>query len=716
MAGEAFDNDPASRYAERRPSATGEGWRAREANIASQITGDPGDSVASMVWNFDRVYTSALTGLVKARKYGEAKAYRDKMVAAVEANRDDIHRISMVGDVGGETSKELARRAQSVFEYGFDSAKVDMPDGSSATIGDILSEGSPYLQAKSNDLANMGFGSGVAQLYFNGDDRQRRVLSRVVDPLVAQAPGRDGTPGALRVPNRAQLTRLGNDLVSNWDRFSAAFGDGLFRVVDDIATSHATAGNMSEVLRTLTLAAEASGMRPGDDLADHVTRGYRNLLNATCVGDRQKNGLPPAVSDNDRGMFDAAFVPAVRAMVERTGGFSFDSPALAQALREVKDLDAYLGAAGADLMSEARDNSCDINRMFGEYCADAATGVRSQSSNVVAALRTMRQELNANLTGGRSPALVKAELTGRDEDYVENVDRSNATKSLNPVADGMADSAKKYLVRTLLPRIAGGRRADDAIDDILADDDAREAFVGGLAATLSDSLHGRGRERAAAKLAEAIVAGVRTGRPVNVEDFMAGLAVDPGFAAKDPDAAEVAKMWYNGTVASEALFGTSRARLIEHFRASGFTDAKARAIASRVISRMAKDKELGGNPLATERSALNTGRALIPIVDEKGNPVLDEYGVPRIESHVGRLDQASFSYDGEVIAPNAYNDDPVMWDNMQKLLEEHKGAFDRRRESIVRNLQALQGKKEMADYMDKLKAERKRIEQQNEGL
>ena len=705
---QVFENDIASRYSEARaPVPPKQTWQEREAAVIKEIGASPDETVASFVWNFDRSYQNNLTSLIRARKFAEAKSYYDGMCKAIESNRDEIGTLSQVGDIGGPTSRELAKRAMSVFQYDFDKTEVEMTDGTKTTVGDVLRDGSPYLADKTRELYGYGFSGRTSDMYMNGSDVQKRVLGGIVDPFVQVAQHGKNMTGAAVVPNHQQMTELANDVSTNWDVLEQTFGeDGVGTLVDFVRTSHETSGNASATLRALTefAANYQDGSMSGSDLARRTVTGYKDLLSSTMGGEIDaKTGRHPEISDNQRRMFDAIALPAVKELCSRVGKFDLSDPRLKRAMLEVADMNAYLSASGVDVMRDARGNGRNINEDFAAYVADSVTETNPAPGNIVSSLRNLRSFLDNAVLGGRDSMLVAAQLSGHSGDYIKSVDKANGRRSSSPALDAMALDVKQHLVRELAPYLSGGYRADDALAYIRDDYDRRSKFMSGLAGRILGYFHGEGREQAASIMADALVNSVAAGRSISLQDIAENMLNDPSFPDDDPTRKTLAA-WYNGNVASLDLFGPHLAEIENHLKSQKISEGRARAMVARAAERMANAVNAGRSPATVKDAITSIGRMYVPDFDEKGNLIA-------INSVPANLNKTGFrvpTASGKVIdVPAGYRlENPDDWEQIQASLEAMKPEVDRMRIARERREAKIEDAKEMANYREELRARR----------
>lgn len=698
-----FDNDLAARFAEVRPDPqpTGE-WEDYDKEVSQQIGAGPDQTTAGFAWNFANVYGLNLQSLVQSGDYAKARAYRDQLRESIEANRDNLLDLARnadnqtpMGQPGpGQITLELAKRAKDVLMYGFDNAEVTLPDGTKSTVGAVLADGSPVLAGQTQDLEQAGFGSNVAGLLMQGDDMQRQVMKTLTNPIM-QPQGRSTRAG--QVPNRLQIVNLANDVANNWDRLSETFGDGLVNFVDYVSSSHASSGNASATLRTLTELAEAlnaNGEYSGKDLAARVINGYNDMLAAAYRGDEaydeQGRVHQAQISDNQRRTFDAVVLPAIQTALRQGVTPDFRDPRFRQAVKEVADTISFVSASGADLFTEARDKGFDLNGDFGRYIVSAISGAPAASGNIVETTRRLRQSLDQYVMGGRDTTPVPVQMSGQSKDYISSIEKSNGSKSSCPEADGMALSAKQYIMRSLLPFMAGGHRVDDAFNYVLSDDTRRERFLAGLADQLAPSFHGDGAGQLARLVAEQVVQAVLGGRGLSIEEAVANIAMDGKVASDMPAVSKAANAWYHGNVSNAVITAEYREQLKAHLREQGLTPSQILRVLSNISSLSSVAQAHGADPVAPYTSAMRTGRMKIPVYDDKGNLV-------DVQTVIRNFDKTPFEYrdpaTGKVIKIEAglYSQDIGSWALIQKSLAEQEEELKRIREQERR----------MKEYKDK---------------
>lgn len=705
---QVFENDIASRYSEaRQPSDPKGGWQEREANVIKEIGASPDDTVASFVWNFDKSYQNNLVSLIRGRKFAEAKSYYDSVCRAVEANRDAIGALTQIGDIGGPTSRELADRANKVFQYDFDKTEVEMTDGSKTTVGEVLADGSPYLADKTRELNSYGFSGRTAGMYMSGSDAQKRVLGGIIDPFVQTATRGKTMVGASVVPNHQQLVDLADDVSTNWDVLEGTFGeDGVQPLIDFVRTSHATSGNASATMRALTefAANYQDGTMSGSDLARRTITGYKDLLAATMGGDIDKRtGETAPLTDNQRRTFDAIALPAIKELCSRVGKFDLGDPRLKRAMLEVADMNAWASAAGIDVFKDARGNGRDINAEFASYVADAVTETNPSGGNFVSAMRNLRTFLGQTITGGRDAQFIAFKMSGRSSDYIRSVDKATGSRSTASTLDAMARDVQYHIAREIAPYMTGGYRSDDALAYILDDGERRNGFMSRLTGRLMDYFHGEGREQVASVMADAMVRSIREGRKLSFQELAENMLNDPSYPEGDPSRKTLAA-WYSGNVAALDLYGPHLVDIENHLKGQGINEARARAIVSKSAERMASLLDKGFNPAVVKDAVTSIGKMYVPRYDDKGELV-------SIDSVPANLNKTGFmvpTASGKPLqVPAGYRlENPEDWEQIQAQLEQMKPEVDRMRLAREKRAQALADKKEMADYKESLRAAR----------
>lgn len=673
-----FGNDIASRYADRLEPAQAPkvGWRDREMQITKEISSSPDESVSSFIWNFDKLYANNLKSLIRGRKFAEARSYYDGIRKTIEDNRDQIGILTQIGDIGGPNSRELAKRAQDIFQYKFDDWEVDMTDGSKATVGQVLSDDSPYLADRARDLNGHGFSGLSSDMYLNGSDTQKAVLGSIIDPFVQQVQSGKNLQGAGVVPNHRQMTDLANDISKNWDVLSGVFGeDGIGEIVDFVKETHAKSGNAVATLRSLAEFANnyQDGSMSGAELARKARSGYEGLLNFAMGGDAVKNGKPVELTDNARRNFDAFMIPAVAELSKRVGKFDFDDPKLRRAVAEVADTMAYASAAGIDMIRDSRNSRNNINSDFGKYIADAVTGLNPPSDNIVSSMRSLRSSLDGLVTGGRDAATVQVQTTGQSRDYITSVDKANGTKSLCPAADAMALDIKQYVTRSIAPYMAGGYRADDALSYIRDDEGRRSEFMSGLTGLMMNYFHGEGRDEIAKIMSQAAVDCISQNRPFCLQDVVESMLNDGEF---DPNLQSYKTLatWYHGNITSAASYAPALAEIENHWKTQGFSDAQVRREVGKAAQRMSSAASRGLSPQAIVDEATGVGMAMVPVKDKDGN-LTDVARMPVSLNNVGFsfTDRRGVTHD---VPRGTYRGERQAWDVIQNILSEEKKLID----------------------------------------
>jgi len=654
-----FADDLAARYADKMAQEpTGPTWQEREADLRADIASDPSQTVASFAWNFNDQYSRYLESLVASGDYAGAKSYYDSVRQSIEANRDGLLSIAQVQGAG-QISDELARRANGVLMGDFNQRQVKLSDGQTVTLGQVLSDNSPFMANQSTELKNLDFSDDAINLYLGGD----RAIKSVMDPYLRNSRGQGGIDG---MPNHLQTKDLIESYAADRERINGIFGDGTASFLNHIKESHKTSGCGAATMRTLVDFAEAYSQTTGTygrQLAADVANGYNNLITAVFRGDDKRDSRGGRyineISDNQRREFDAMLPPALRETMKRTGsGFDMNDPRLRQGLMEVGDILAYTSALGGDMFSDARGTGAAINQAFGNYIAESMLGQAHTGANIVTSVRDMRDQFSQRFVGGRNAARVAASLSGQSKDYLDNIDKTNGTKSTVPAADNLAHAAHTYLARQLLPKMAEGKYHGDVLAQML--DENPSKLVQGLAAEFGRSFRGSAGKEFAVELALTALDEYSQNGFVCIEDLVGRLAY--GKSTLSPAARAAGERWYRGNVPAELAFGDRKARLREHYLANGYTDAQAREAVASVSEQAMRLYDGGHSPDIVFDSAMNTGY-FYNVREEK-----DAKGkVTRTVYHdAGRMDKTPVG----ALGPGMYNANRPAWDAQQKALED----------------------------------------------
>lgn len=673
MANDIFNGDVTSRYSEQMEPGR-YSWRQAESDLSRDVFERPGETVAGLMWNFNQTHVDPIANLLAQGDFAAAKQNYDKALEDIRLNWEGGSKLGqMQGDGYGTVTNELASRTNAVLRADFNQRKVKLPDGTETTIGYALSDNSPFLSSKSSELSDFGFGANATDLYLKND----KVIKSVMDPLLRSS--HSGVP----VANRLQLIELAEDYANNKERVDGAFGDGAQRFMDYIRDTHQTSGCAAHTFRTLLdFAEDYSGKTgvTGKQLASDVVGGYNDLVASTFQGDPQvgRDGVrrPAEITDDQRRMFDATLLPALKMTLEglddRTP-VDLRDPRLKRSLLDVMDVVAYSKAQGSDILSDCRNAGYDVNAALGGFVRNALLDMEQPSDNIVEGVRRLRSDMLGRITGGRSPQRIDAQLSGRAEDYMKGVDRRTGARSLCPEADGMADTIHGYLLRELTPAMAKGQLYPDAA---MADP---AKLVDGLARKLSRSFYGPGRELAAQAVAQAALFGATApngdvlsqgfmnGGQVNVEELIATLAFSPGSDANDPTIASL-RSWYSGNVAMDLQFGERRAKLRDSLLSDGIPDAQARMIVSSASSLAAQNLSRGIDPSFVFDNAESQGVYLtyVDAADEEGRPIR------RVDFRQGNRNKVEVSLDkkGEQSIPEGtFLSNRALWTQVQQRLE-----------------------------------------------
>lgn len=673
MANDIFNGDVTSRYSEQMEPGR-YSWRQAESDLSRDVFERPGETVAGLMWNFNQTHVDPIANFLAQGDFAAAKQNYDKALEDIRLNWEGGSKLGqMQGDGYGTVTNELASRTNAVLRADFNQRKVKLPDGTETTIGYALSDNSPFLSSKSSELSDFGFGANATDLYLKND----KVIKSVMDPLLRSS--HSGVP----VANRLQLIELAEDYANNKERVDGAFGDGAQRFMDYIRDTHQTSGCAAHTFRTLLdFAEDYSGKTgvTGKQLASDVVGGYNDLVASTFQGDPQvgRDGVrrPAEITDDQRRMFDATLLPALKMTLEglddRTP-VDLRDPRLKRSLLDVMDVVAYSKAQGSDILSDCRNAGYDVNAALGGFVRNALLDMEQPSDNIVEGVRRLRSDMLGRITGGRSPQRIDAQLSGRAEDYMKGVDRRTGARSLCPEADGMADTIHGYLLRELTPAMAKGQLYPDAA---MADP---AKLVDGLARKLSRSFYGPGRELAAQAVAQAALFGATApngdvlsqgfmnGGQVNVEELIATLAFSPGSDANDPTIASL-RSWYSGNVAMDLQFGERRAKLRDSLLSDGIPDAQARMIVSSASSLAAQNLSRGIDPSFVFDNAESQGVYLtyVDAADEEGRPIR------RVDFRQGNRNKVEVSLDkkGEQSIPEGtFLSNRALWTQVQQRLE-----------------------------------------------
>lgn len=672
MANDIFNGDVTSRYSEQMEPGR-YSWRQAESDLTRDVFEKPGESVAGLAWNFEQTHVDKVANLLANGDFAAAKEDYDKLRESIRLNWDGLSTMAqMQGDGYGPMSNQIGAKARAILGGAFNQREVVLSDGSKTTIGRALADNSPFLAGKSEELSSFGFGTNATDLYLKND----KVIKSVMDPLLRSS--HSGVP----VANRLQLIELAEDYANNKERVDGVFGDGAQRFMDYIRDTHQTSGCAAHTFRTLLdFAEDYSGKTgvAGKQLASDVVGGYNDLVASTFQGDPQigRDGVrrPAEITDDQRRMFDATLLPALKMTLEglddRTP-VDLRDPRLKRSLLDVMDVVAYSKAQGSDILSDCRNAGYDVNAALGGFVRNALLDMEQPSDNIVEGVRRLRSDMLGRITGGRSPQRVDAQLSGRAEDYMKGVERRTGVRSLCPEADGMADTIHGYLLRELTPAMAKGQLYPDAARANPA------KMVDGLARKLSRSFYGPGRGLAAQAVAQAALFGATApngdvlsqgfmnGGQVNVEELIATLAFSPGSDANDPMIASL-RSWYSGNVAMDLQFGKRRAKLRDSLLSDGIPDAQARMIVSSASSLAAQNLSRGIDPSFVFDNAESQGvyLTLKDGTDAEGRPA------KVVGYSQGNRDKASIPLDDDgkdVLPAGTFLSNRALWTQVQQML------------------------------------------------
>lgn len=649
-------------------------WREREQDISNEIAAGPESTAAGFAWHFKDLYTKNIASLVASGDLVQAKKYYDDVRTAVESNRDHLLAMSQVSDTG-KVADELARRANDILMGGYNQESVQMSDGSTVTIGQVLADGSPYLLNKDEELRRLSFGDKARGLYLDND----RAIKSIMDPFLRTA---DGKGGPENIPNRLQMIELADTYAGDSERINGIFGDGTGRLLDYVRETHKTSGNAAATLRTLVDYAEAYSSATGStgaQLASQVVNGYNDLLSMSfrSVDKEGREVLPSNLSDAQRRTFDAVFIPAVREVLSRTGGaFDMHDPRIRRSMLEVMDTVAYTSALGGDLFASARGAGAGLNKMFGDYVAEAVTGVTHQPDNIITGVRQVRNRLANLITGGRTVAEVAESLTGDAARYLADTNSLTGTKSTCPEADGIAAEAHSFIAREMISGLASGKSPASAFDTLASTPGIR----GKLAQSLSGFFHGRGRDELANRLAGGVLVSLSMGDRVNIEELISEMCFGETSKTLSGPALSTARAWYHGNVASQLAFSEEKAALRDKYLAEGFSDKQARRAIASIAEQASREASVGGNPLEVYRRAIDVG-SYFTVGMSVG---ADGKEVPRIAKVVGPRSKAEIVHDLYHAPAGTFDSDRAYWDTVQQRLQQEYAAQEGLAEYIKR--------------------------------
>lgn len=635
--------------------------------LSFQLNG-PG-TVSSFAWNGQQSIVQDMKACVSRGDVAGAKELYDRISAVVAANSESLSGfVNMHGQQAGPVADQLAERS-AYFLFGqYNQEKVMSPDGTETTIGQLLSNPEQFAEDRSSELKRAGFNDAAASLFMQDDPAAKTIMNDLVRSKTA-------------MPNAAAIRDFANVYANNHKRISGIFGEGTEQFIREIVNQHRLSGSAVDTLDTLLDYSEAyknKTGRSGHVLAREVFSGYKNLLAASFKGvekfDSHGVAMPLQVTENQQRQFAAAFGPAVRETLKRLGpGADFDlsDPRFRKAFLETQDALAYVSSAASDMFAESRRAGHDINAAFGQYIADAVTGVPPKGDNIVSAITALRADLSSRLTGGHDSRRTAAEMTGRSTDYLTSVKQTTGFESSCAAADTIANDVHQVLVRTMLPYITQGKNWGAA----LSRPAIQRQLVTKVAQRVGRSFFGTGRDEVSSALAGAIVQRFTSGEQVCIEDIVADMAFSPVYDKMSSAAKRTLRSWHRGNIAEPLRFIEKKRELRDRLLSEGYNEAAANTVITRVSERAASDERNGRNAAAVWDTAIATGTYWEPVYarDDKGNITVDKKTkLPKmlsVRQAFGDRRDVSLLVDGLQYPPGFYQKHPDAWNALQRQLQ-----------------------------------------------
>ena len=223
-------------------------WREAELQLAKEVS--QGDAtVAGWVWRYESHYVFNLKQLIASCDFCSAKKYYKGMRDTLADNRDEVAKLALTGDMGGQTSAELAKRVMLLMKEDYLKDEVVLMNGDKTTVGMALNDQCGYEFEKRGEFQRLGLSKKTADVYFAGDENERTVVHAVVDPFV-----RASKNGGMDVLQKIKFQALIDQTATNARIMHGLFAESSQNVVEYLAKKSKGSDTLNSMKKFVMLA------------------------------------------------------------------------------------------------------------------------------------------------------------------------------------------------------------------------------------------------------------------------------------------------------------------------------------------------------------------------------------------------------------------------------------------------------------------------------
>lgn len=227
-------------------------WREAELQLTKEVS--QGETTAAgWAWRYESHYVFNLKQLIASCDFCSAKKYYKGMRDTFADNREEVAKLALVGEMGGQTSAELAKRVMQLMKEDYLKDEIVLMNGDKTTVGMALNDQYGYEFEKRNEFRRIGLSRKTADVYFMGDDNERTVIHAVVDPYV------QGTKnGGMDVMRKIKLQALIDLTATNAQLMHGLFAESILNVVEYLAKKSKVSDACNLMKKFVTLAQSVS--------------------------------------------------------------------------------------------------------------------------------------------------------------------------------------------------------------------------------------------------------------------------------------------------------------------------------------------------------------------------------------------------------------------------------------------------------------------------
>lgn len=556
---------------------------------------------------------------------------------SVDTHRDMFMRYAATKPIN-KAEQDIQIGAMKMSRYEFDSEKLELPDGTTTTIGQFYRDGGTFKKFTRKTMVGENFSTPVVDVFSMSTDgldeasadyvnRKKDVLGIAVNPVVDYVAG-PHRGVAQKHPNRIQHSNIADYVNKEYDSLVDELGDdGLRLLITDAVDNRCQDGSAM-----MTMKYVRGAVRARAESGDPTDR--RELVRRTLDElDRQMRsiGLPP----NAPGRAASAMTDSARRLAMLTidsvsdGGRSpidFDDPYAQRAMQDVMSFVASSDNMRIPFLSMMKDNGQSFRDAAASYVRQYTSDGAPPQDNVFKQAMDSRDTVNLLFSGGC-----------KDVPGATDRVRDTARSSYDPVStlgstsgNSMMDSLRLRMSSVLwgsfvLPRQLRGERADLAIQTVLSNPDEAGQLQSMLTREVK-AMTGFSDNTASAFVKNAL-SSVQNGdqgglAPIDLNQVMVGmvgtsLTRNDRDSGVDPRVSRELIRWFTATNTDDQYFAALEqgieSQLIDPVCGMGYKDAKDLAAAKLRLRLEAVDAiRAGKDPLPIYRMAARRGNICVP--------------------------------------------------------------------------------------------------------